>query len=117
MSPKVINREDFEILFFSHFKDNLNKIFIVYYVTTNDLKFYRMNYPLDSIQKEDLDSGKLDTSEFITGAIERRHHLHKEVSFGQMNVKLETWGSRSYKIVHDYYKRQKRDNKINQIIK
>lgn len=116
MSTKVINREDFEILFFSHFKDNLNKTFIVYYITTNELKFYRMNYPLDSIQQESLDSGRLDTLEFITRAIERRHHLHKEVSFSQMNVKLETWGKRSYKKAHNYYKIQKRDNKINQIL-
>ena len=116
MLLKVINREDFEILFISHYSGGFDKTFIVYYVTTNDIKFYRMNYPIDSVLQEAL-TGNLDKTEFLIGAIERKHNLHKEVTFEQMNVTVETWGNRCYNLSNSYFKKQNRENKINQIIK
>lgn len=116
MSQKVINREDVELLFVSKYRDGIDELFIVYYVTTNDINFYRMNYPIDSILNQAISDGNFDTNSFLLGAIERKHNLNKRVTFEQLNLNIASWGPIAHKKAVDYHKQQLREIKINQII-
>jgi len=116
MYQKVINREDIELLFLSKYIDGLDELFIVYYVTTNDINFYRMNYPIDSILSERISDTTFNIVEFIIGAIERKHDLHKRVTFDQLGIS-DSWGKIAQEKAVVYQKQKQRENKINQIIK
>lgn len=116
MSQKVINREDIDLLFVSTMSDGFDKLFIVYYVTTNDINFYRMNYPIDSILSERLNDSTFSVNDFIIGLIERRHDLNKKLTFEELDVKLASWGQISHEKAVNYHKQQTREIKINQII-
>lgn len=116
MSQKVINKEDIELLFVSTMADGFDRLFIVYYVTTNDINFYRMNYPIDSILSERLADSTFNVNEFIIGLIERKHDLHKKVTFEQLGLNLASWGQIAHEKAVNYHKKQIREIKINQII-
>ncbi len=114
MSQKVINKEDIDLIFVSTLSNGVDRLFIVYYVTTNDINFYRMNYPIDSILSERLVDSTFDVYQFLIKCIERRHDLHKRVNYEELKLELETTliDTATYQKMINY----QREIKINQII-